>query len=276
MSENFLESDAEIKKWNEVRLFRVRHGVSAYKEHEKTLQEGEDDLTEEGIRQIEQSADRISDMLDPATDIVAVISSTRRRAIDSASIIRERLTQKGFTVWDDPKKRDKRDDIRSADLEAADNSSVPIRDPRYLEAMREISEASVMLEEGYMKAWAQEAQPASKQYHRESYDSISKRSRDHLALLMRVARRVQPAIGRHLVIIEVEHSESIAEFLDIASGGTQSLRGSGYEIPNGNFVELSLPVEGDIIRSTLHVGDTPTELNPVEFNAKRREFKHGS
>jgi broad specificity phosphatase PhoE len=133
-----LESSEKIS-WKNIKVFRVRHGNTPYNEQLKGVpDESEIDLTEQGIKEIEQAAENISQRLNKDEDIVCVIYSPRKRTRDSAQIIRKYLTDKSFTVWEDIKRREEQDRIRSTDILDSDFNPIYHDEPAYAPAFREL------------------------------------------------------------------------------------------------------------------------------------------
>jgi len=96
----------EKEPWQHIKVFRVRHGNTPYHEQLEGIPGDKIDLTEKGIKEIENAAEKISSNIDKDQDIVCFGFSPRKRTIDSANIIRTYLIKNGFTVWEDPKNRE--------------------------------------------------------------------------------------------------------------------------------------------------------------------------
>lgn len=264
----------KIPQWESIRVFRVRHGDTPYKEQLGGLEEGGIDLTEKGVQQLEEAANEIAERLDKEGDVISIISSPRQRARDSADIIRRILIERGFSVWEDPKERIEQDRIRSTDLFNDEDEIIHVDDPKYVEGWSKIAaDMPQQLQQGETgtQLWKRGGIAST-----EKSEDVYSRSRDQLTFLTRIARQIQPKVDKHIVIIQVEHEETMDDLLEVASGGKLGIAaGSGSE--KGEVFELDIPVSGNGIKFTpISRGLEPVTL---EYDHLKREFKednHGA
>ncbi len=281
--EKFKSIDSKKEDMKQIKVFRVRHGSSKYKElTEETIDEHELDLTEEGRGELEKTAEHLTEVLDPKIDFVVVASSERRRAISSSNIIKNKLEEKGFLVWIDPKFEEKGRSraLRSKlnDMEIIDKDTekvVPPLTEKYWNASGDVwkkhlgEKPKIPAKDVYKKWFNREMERLEgEKFKSESSDEVRLRSQNHLAFLMKVARRFQPRLsedGKKLVIIEVEHGETLDNL-------TEELGQSG--LGHGGFFELGIPVDGTEINiKKWEIGDeNEKEIGAVNFDSKKREF----
>ena len=257
-------------EWENIKIFRVRHGDTLYKEQLGGLSEGVIDLTEKGIQQLEDAADKIAERLDKKTDVISIISSPRQRTKDSAGIIKRVLTERGFSVWEDPEARVEQDRIRSTDLFNSDDEVIHVSDPEYVEGWSKIAtDMSQKLQPGEtgVQLWKRGAIPST-----EKAEDVSNRSRDQLTFLTRIARQIQPKLDKHIIIVQVEHEETMDDLLEFASEGKLGIA-AGNGVEKGEVIELDIPVKGnDIVVTPISRGLEPTTVT-VEFDHLKRKFR---
>ncbi len=260
----------EIPKWEDIKVFRVRHGDSKYNEHLKTGQKGKKDLTEQGIQQSLEAAKTIEQQLDRDNDIICFAYSPRYRAKNTGEIVKDHLASRGFLIYKDAKEREKQKRVRGADLLDYNGSSVEPKEERHTEVyQKRLKEAFASMPRGesLAKYWLQGEVDIL-----EKPDSVKKRTRNQLTFLMRIARNIQPKIDKHIVIIEAEHEETVDELLKIASQGELGiLKDSGLR--KGEVMQLDIPAQGDKISIKLLNRDI--DLKSVHYNHIKRVFKSG-
>ena len=257
-----------------MKVFRVRHGETEYKEQTTPggIAEDQTDLTENGKQQIEQAADKIAARLDKEKDIVFVASSPRRRTQDTASIIRNKLQELGFELWDDEKSRSQliQQRIRNIDVFDADGNALVPTHPDYAGffngAVAHIAQEATKLGMSDVEYLAANPHPSL-----ETLDSTAKRSRDHLTYLMRVAHAIQPKFTRRLVIIEAEHVESLDDFTgQVTSQARTEKNKTGMK--KGEVVEIDIPVSGNELQVRFIDQEGPGNAYTVKYDATTRTF----
>jgi len=258
----------ETPKWRDIKVFRVRHGDSKYNEHLKTDREDEKDLTELGIQQSLEAAKTIESQLDKDNDIICFAFSPRYRTKSTGEVIKNYLNSKGFLIYKDPKEREIQERVRGADLLDYNGSSVEPGEKKHAEIyFKRLKEAFAIMPRGesIAKFWLQGEIDML-----EKPSKVKKRTRDQLTFLMRIARKIQPKIDKHIVIIEVEHEETIDELLKVASQGELGiLKDSG--LGKGEVIQLNIPIKGDEI--SIKLLDRDIKLSPLHYNHIERIFK---
>lgn len=272
-------------KLQEIVVFRVRHGESAYHEHtggRHALPDDDPDLTEEGIRDVENAAEAIIGHIHPESDIVVLLHSPRRRAESAASIIGQKLKERygKDVVYELPAEQKHHEtQTRVTSFEIVDESGevVPIDAPRYPDLFNTQLEglAAVAAEEdiptgGYI------ASHGFKGF--ENYADVIKRTRNQLTYLVRIARTIQPKIakqyGKRLVIVETEHNESLDDLAEQASNGEYTLK-KGTGIDPGEVVAITIPVVGNSLKINFPSRSDMTETT-LEYDPTRRKFPNKS
>lgn len=257
--ENIAETEPELRY---IKVYRVRHGKSVYKEHvlgKNVLPEEELDLTaEEGVGQIKQAAEVIKSRIDKARDLVVLMSSPRRRAESAVkiitSVLKEAFPDEGIIQdldTENSKYQRRLKAIESVNLVDEEGNRVGTDDPRYPQLFA--TEAAKLIEESSNEGMSTTGYLATypdKQFGQfERTEDLRRRTRTHLARLIHIARLKQPELakkGKRLVIIEVEHNETLDEIYEKASGGaytyllkTEDKKGTGPV--EGEVVELLIP-----------------------------------
>jgi broad specificity phosphatase PhoE len=103
----FNENIEHEPKHNIVIVDIMRHGTTEYKEFEMTAEEKSKlektprDLTEQGEKEVKETAEKIINTIDPEKDIVVLWSSPAWRAQGSEEIIKELLEENGIEVYKD-------------------------------------------------------------------------------------------------------------------------------------------------------------------------------
>lgn len=258
----------EMPKWKDIKIFRVRHGDSKYNEHLKAIKENESDLTDQGAQQSLEAAKTIEQQLDKDKDIICLAYSPRYRAKNTGEIVKDHLASRGFLIYKDAKEREKQKRVRGADLLDYNGLSVEPKEERHAEVyQKRLKEAFASMPRGesLAKYWLQGEVDIL-----EKPESVKKRTRNQLTFLMRIARNIQPKIDKHIVIIEVEHEETIDELLKVASREELGiLKDSGLE--KGEVMQLNIPIEGDEI--SIRLLNRDIDLKPVHYDHIKRIFK---
>lgn len=291
-----IENQAEVEpELQYIKVYRVRHGKTAYDEHyhgRDNLPEDATDLTEEGIEQIKKAATTIKNRIDEKKDLVVLISSPRRRAESAIKIIESSLREafpEGDVIQnldrESPKYKKRQLAIESVNLVDEGGGRVETNDPRYpqlfsLEAAKlfEISGNEGMTTSGYLATYP------DKQFGQfEKTEDLRNRTRIHLARLMLTARLKQPELakkGKRLVIIEVEHNETLDEIYEKASAGKYTIQsktedGKGTGAIEGEVVELLIPsnrTSNEIRVNFLGEGRNKDEKK-LYFDPRTKEFQ---
>jgi len=269
---------------NNIKVFRVRHGESNYDELSKENIDAENsDLTDEGVKSLEKTSEKLLEILNPETDLIVIASSERRRAMASAEIIDRKLREANFTIWEDPKQEErngKARNIRSKinDMEIIDKESKKVVKPgdeKYWEASGDAwakhlgENPEIPIKDAYPLWFKGELERLDgEQYESDSKKEIDKRSKEHLAFLMKVSQKFQPKLAKEnkrIVIIEVEHGESLDSL-------SQKL--SESKVSHGGFLELDIPTNGDEIdiKNYDNKSNKTTNIEIIKFNAKKRDF----
>lgn len=228
-----------------MKVFRVRHSETEYKElFGGELKEGDFDLTDKGMEQIEAAAQRIAAKLDRDNDVICIISSPIRRTRDSAKIMREYFHANNYEVWEDPKGRTTHPRIRAVDFLDENGQALEPGDENYTENIKRIiKEIDRMKPEGM---------PSEEFYYNnsekipqgEKYEDVKKRVATHMRGLQMVARSIQPKVKKRIVIVQLEHGETVDAMLENAS--SRQLTGKkGTGAKNAEILELTIPVKGD-------------------------------
>ena len=262
----------EKPSWKNIKVFRVRHGQTPYHEQLKGIPDEDTiDLTEQGIKEIEEAAENISQKLNKNEDVVCIVHSPRKRTRDSAQIIRKYLTDRDFIVWDDLKEREAQNRVRSTDIFDSESKPISHDEPTYAPAFRELLSK--------IKESVPSGRTATQHWKKggidvlETPESVGQRSKDQLALLMRVAHTIQPKVDKHIVVVELEHEETLDDIVSHATAGETSIqKGSGPK--TGEVFELEIPVAGDEIN--IKSLNRDIQAKPVHFDYLKREFKHDS
>jgi hypothetical protein len=266
------QESIEQPRFKGIKVFRVRHGETKYLEHNGLLTEGAIDLTEKGIGQIKESAATIANRIDRENSIVFVISSPRKRAVDSADFLESELRSLGFEIGE---LKERHKDIAKKRLEGTnvlgkDGNTVPTSDPQhailYKEAVEEIKKLSAGVEPppGFIALWEKDLVP-----NMEPRDDVMERVRGELTMLKRISNRFAGKTEKAIVVVQLEHTETIDEMLEVASSGVMG-GVQGNEVEKGEVFELDIPADKDEI----HVTALGRELEPktIKFDYLERKF----
>ncbi|MBU4257299.1 histidine phosphatase family protein [Candidatus Parcubacteria bacterium] len=258
----------EPSKWEDIKVFRVRHGDSKYNEHMKTGKEDKNDLTETGIQQALDAAKTIESQLNKDNDIICFAHSPRFRAVNTMVVVKEYLASRGFLIYEDIKERERQERIRGADLVDYEGSIVAPEDEKhselYLKRMKESFKSMPRGESLGKYSMLGEIEMF------EDPENVKKRARNQLTFLMRVAQNIQTKIDKHIVIVQVEHEETIDETLKISSQGKLGIL-KDEPIGKGEVMQLNIPTKGDEIKAKLLNKDV--ELKPLHYDYIKRIFK---
>ncbi len=273
MNEKVSSSMEREPRFDGIKVFKVRHGQSNYEELRGEISDKTVDITEKGIEQIKKTAEYLKSRIDKENDVVVFAHSPRRRAVDSMKIIYDILKKEGFNVVDDLKNREVRVKMDNAKLFDENNNVIEPGTREYADAAWKVieNEFEKYGDDWFEKSWMKNEKKRIKRhgYEMESLHEVKKRSKDHLAFLMRMAKRVQPGnTNGNIVLIEVSHGENMQDFLEHASGNDFD-----GEIENGGVVEMFIPSKGKKIKSNIWTRNKGLkELKEIEFDYLKRDF----
>jgi broad specificity phosphatase PhoE len=276
-----------------IKVYRVRHGKSVYHEHtegKNNIPEDELDLTSEGVRDIEKAAEIIKEHIDPKRDTVVLISSPRRRAKSAIKIIGDRLGE-AFkdqniiqTLADNPKYEKRLESFASANLVDENGKPIKTDDSRYPKLFAEqVPRLKDMAKEAGLPTSGFLASHPDEQFGQfERTIDLNKRIRRHLTLLVLAARIKQPQLaklGKRLVIIEVEHNETLDEMYEKASKGkytfkTKTPDEKGTGAVEGEVLEMLIPSDknSNEIRVNFLGEGREKDEKIIAFDSRKREF----
>jgi len=111
----------------EVIIDFIRHGTTKYKEmmdpnfrfdpaaSDFKLDEKHLDLTEPGIKEIEEAADQLVEVIDQDNEVVIMITSPNIRAISSSLVFKDRIQNTGIRVLGHAERRSKKGTVKPAE-----------------------------------------------------------------------------------------------------------------------------------------------------------------
>lgn len=266
--------EKEKSKFSHMKVFRVRHGDTEYHEQTQNKALGPEDLdiTNKGKMQMNTAARIISRKLNKNEDIICVIASPRIRTQNGKKIVETYLKEKGFTVLnneiiDKPQER-----IKNLDIYDDEGNIIPVGDENYPKFFQKIISD---LEERTPKGMSRDAY-MQKEGHENLQDinETGEKARRQLAGFMRVAKNIQSKCDKHIVVIQLEHCETLDDFYENASDGEYSMKNeSGPR--KGEIIELDIPVEGNEI-DVEFVGRERGKKRKVEFDYLTKTFSNKS
>lgn len=250
-------------------VYRIRHGETEYKEHFTHSQEVVNDLTEEGRENITQAANAVADELNPDTDIVYILCSPRQRTIDSAQIVADVLQKRGFELQSSLDDRSKRGELLGTNIVDSNGEVVPPQTPEHAATFKELTQMDD-LHRKYLGGKITEL---------EDPNEVRGRSKKHLALLIRMAHRVQAPTGKRYVVVQTEHEETLDELISQASGGERSMA-TQNGVERGDVIRMDIPLAADmsaqrkvVIPTTVVRGAPLPPSAAITFNYLKRDFK---
>lgn len=268
----FEKKEAPKPKWESMRVFRVRHGDTIYREqsHDKSLKPKNMDLTEKGKQQILEDAKKIASILNKENDIVCVVASPAERAMNGKQIITDYLEKEGFDIWQDSRADEPQNRVKNLDVINEKGEVVDIQDseyPEYYFLIKKYFDEETPEDISRMKFVAQH-----KHENLEKFDSSAERARNQLTKMVRVARNVQPQAEKHIVVVQIEHSETLDDFYTQASKGKYAYnKDTGPNL--GEVVQIDIPVDKDNPELTVNFIDRKDNKNKVKYNHIKREFE---
>lgn len=250
----------ELEKIENMIVFRLRHGETDYHEHtgEKKLNPGECDITETGRKMMEKDAEIIMQQIDKNNDIICVVSSPRIRAKNGKDIIEHELRLRGYNVWEGDVVDEPQKFIRGLDMYDSDGEVIDLEDSEYsvaynkmVEEMEKIKPVDQSHEQFYSQL---------EDDRLETVKSAGERARYQLSKFVRIARNVQLKINKRIVIVEIEHCETLNDIYSEASSGEYSM-----EKDTG-------PARGEMIRLDIPTDSSSDEIG-VKFLGENRKNK---
>ena len=240
------EGKAEKEKIpDHILVFRVRHGDTEYKEQLQGIEdEREMDLTDKGMEQVEAVAMRIADRLDKDNDIVWVISSPIKRTKDSAAIIREYLRANDFDIWEDHLKREDQESIRSSDILDEQGNPMERGSEEYVAGFQRLVEKINELKPEDMDLSQYYFLNSEKLSESETFKDVQGRASNQLKKLGRIARWIQPKVKKRIVVIQLEHGETMDELMEKGSDGKMTVK-KNTGAKNAEVVELTMPTSNN-------------------------------
>ncbi|MFZ2188633.1 MAG: phosphoglycerate mutase family protein [Candidatus Moraniibacteriota bacterium] len=265
-----ISPEKERKKFSHMKVFRVRHGDTQYHEHTqgKKMEREDLDVTPKGEMQMDSVARIIGRRLNKENDVICVIASPRVRTQNGKKIFEEYFKKKGFSVLNNKRIDLPQERIKSVDIYDDAGNVVPVGDEKHPALFeRIVSDLEKRTPEGMSRdAYMFE----SGHENLESFEESKKRSRRQLAGFMRIAKNIQLKFDKHIVIIQIEHCETLDDFYEQASGGEYSMiSDSGPK--KGEVVELDIPVEGNEIEVEF-IGRERGKKRKVRFDYLSKNF----
>lgn len=239
-----IELNEEIKKQPDLVVNFIRHGKPEYTSEEKVAGEYEGNLTAEGIAQIEKSAlDLVAD-IDKGKEIVLIWKSPKRRAQQSAEIIKNVLINNGVQVLE---KKASANKISLKDTKLGPSFSTPDWS-------------------NWMEEWVK--QETELPGDTEKPEEVKSRVGRVLTYLEKISKKVKPDAGKRLRIVCVTHEEMFRDLLEEGfETGTQKGTGPTY----GETLKINIssaPDKGDASFDMKYRGRD----SRVKFDNKTRQF----
>jgi len=230
----------EKSSYKQVIVYRMRHGDTNYYEHTHESDDWEKhDLKEEGIESMKANARIIAEQHKTEKDdvIFCVVASPRVRAQNGKRIIEKELAAAGFNVWDDARTNKPQKMVRSLDISDENGEDVPTKDERHPDFFNAIQAELKSDESGYVERLAQHGIK-----NLETLESVSKRTRHQLSKFFRIARTIQPKVGKRIIVIEIEHGETLDDSMEQVSFGERTMK-KGTEAQKGEMIKIDIPVD---------------------------------
>jgi broad specificity phosphatase PhoE len=256
-------------------VYRIRHGKTEYHEHLHQYDKMADglDITKEGEQMMVDNAGKIMkrEEMHKEDTIFCVVASPRIRAQNGKKIIEDELKKNGFSVWDDPRMDRPQNLVRNFDFFDNDGEQVHVEDEKHPEYFQKAFD--------YLANEIPEGLTAEQHalHHNlpnvETYGSAGARARRQLSKFVRVARKIQPNIERRVVIIQIEHKETLSDFFDQASAGDYSMEKSKGP-KKGEMVRLEIPTDSN--SNELEVDfldeDRDNKVRKIKYDHIKKEF----
>ena len=221
----------------------MRHGKPVYSEEESKSGKFEGTLTEIGKKELEEAMNKLAENIS-GDELVVVLSSPRKRAVESAEIALKMLKEKGINVFPSLKIKNSLKDIQMT--------------PEFVENLKDF--------EGFwMEYWAKKNLPEEV----EKPEDVKKRAQRVITYLNRVAKLKN--LTQKIRFVLFGHEEGVRDLLMEAFGiDTEKGEGPNYaENVSVNFFN----VEENMSKLQVSYRD---KKGVLDFNPKTRNFKKRS
>ncbi len=228
----------------DLRVDFIRHGKPSYAAEERRVGEFEGELTPEGREQIAASVEELAKNINKEKEIIAIWSSPKRRARETAEIIENTLNKFNVAV------------IRSGEKKSLKDVKITTE---FLEQMQEKGVKD------WMKYWVEtENLPDGVETPR----SVKKRTERVITYLERIARTINPPENKKLHFICVGHEETVRDLLEEAlDTGTQKGTGPNY----GEIVRMDIKKSESEKDAVLDLSYRNLKAK-LGWNSKERKF----
>lgn len=241
-----IELKEKEKKQPDMVVNFIRHGKPEYTSEEKVAGEYEGNLTAEGVAQIEKSAlDLVAD-IDKEKEIVLIWKSPKRRAQQSAEIIKNILINNGVQVLEKEASANKtslKDTKLGPDFNASDWSN-------------------------WMAEWVR--QETELPNGAEKPEEVKSRVGRILTYLERISKKVKLDAGKKLRIVCITHEEVFRDLLEEGfEMGTQKGTGPTY----GEILKIGVSSsDKEGVKFNMEYRGKDSEIG---FDKETRQFKKG-
>ena len=205
--ENFTFNEAkELPPMPDLKVDFVRHGKPVYTKEEMESLELEGELTPEGEVDIKRKALNLSSQLDKEKELIVFWVSPKRRAQQTAKVMRGVFLDQGVSVLKEPKTFQSLADIKVNKAFFAD-----------------------LIKNGALNDWMEYWVANELPEGTEKPQDVRKRVTKVMTFLDRVARNVKPEGNKKLHFIVIGHEEIFRDILEDAYGfGTKKGTGPDY------------------------------------------------
>lgn len=248
LKEPKFEKKEEMPFEADLRVDFIRHGKPSYTKEEFEAGKFEGELTVKGRRQIENQGLELTKNIDKDKELVAIWASPKKRADQTAVIIKDVFEKEGISVWESKTKES-------------------LRDLKWTSGSIEFFEKFVK-EEGAADAWMKYWSEAEKLPDGvEKPEEVKQRIARVITYLERIARTVQPS-GKKLHFICIGHEEIFRDLLEEGFGmGTKKGTGQIY----GEVLRIDINKSEDNKDAILNLKYRGME-SQLGFNKNSREF----
>lgn len=218
-------------------IFFVRHGASNY--------EGEGlDITEEGVRQMEEVAEFFANSLDKDKDVLVLISSLKARARGSLMVLRKKLEEFGFKIVQLPKDKEYRERLSGMNTMDKEGKPHSIEGAEFNEVMERVWSSCLSSDKlkEKIQEWAKNDQFAfhAAEGRTNTYGEMSLDINREVSFVKRAVSLYfsESDVEKRVVIIGVTHGEVIDFILQNHAEKIFSLKENGEEATLGGIVRL--------------------------------------
>jgi len=232
-----------MEKINKIKAEFVRHGKPTYSEEEYKSGKFEGTLTENGKKELEETINKLAENISD-DELVVILSSPKKRAIESAEIAHKILKEKGVNIFPSLKITDSLKDIQMT--------------PEFVESLKDF--------EGFwMEYWAKKNLPEGV----EKPEDVKKRAQRVIAYLNRVGKIKN--LTQKIRFVLFGHEEGVRDLL-MEAFGIDTEKGEGPTYAENISVNF------------FNVGENATKLEVsyrdkkgvLDFDSKTRDFKKRS